>query len=114
MLPQAHIIRLPCFEPVSPAPLCLLWGYLSAFADFFSLPVLGKLQEVIQGVIPMIVKKGRGTYVYNTTRVNGKPVTKYIGKSTSPQAKTYEKGQEEQCTRKNREAELARLHQELE
>jgi hypothetical protein len=62
----------------------------------------------------MIIQKGRGTYVYSTQRVNGKPVTKYIGKSTSPQARAYEQSQEEQCTRKNREAELARLHQELE
>ena len=62
----------------------------------------------------MMIQKGRGTYVYSTQRVNGKPVTRYIGKSTSPEAKAYEKSQEEQCTRKNREAELARLHQELE
>ena len=62
----------------------------------------------------MITQKGRGTYVYSTQRVNGKPVTRYIGTSASPQAKAYAKSQEEQCTRKNREAELARLHQELE
>jgi hypothetical protein len=75
---------------------------------------VGKLQEVIQGVISMIVKKGRGTYVYSTKRVNGKPVTKYIGKSTSPQAKTYEKGKEKKKQQRNREEELQQLTQELE
>ena len=62
----------------------------------------------------MLVTRGKNTYAYRTERVNGKPVTKYIGKSLSPKARVYEKSQEEQCTRKNREAELARLHQELE
>ena len=62
----------------------------------------------------MITQKGRGTYVYSTTRVNGKPVTRYIGKSTSPRARAYEKSQEEKQQQRNREEELQQLNQELE
>ena len=58
----------------------------------------------------MITQKGRGTYVYSTTRVNGKPVTRYIGKSTSPQAKAYEKSKEEKKQQRNREEALNHLH----
>ena len=62
----------------------------------------------------MIVQRGRGTYVYKTERVNGTPVTHYLGKSTSPQAKEYEKSQEEKQKQRNREEELQQLNQELE
>jgi len=62
----------------------------------------------------MIIQKGRGTYVYSTQRVNGKPVTRYIGKSTSPQASAYEKSKEEKKQQRNREEELQQLNQELE
>ena len=62
----------------------------------------------------MITQKGRGTYVYSTQRVNGKPVTRYIGKSTSPQARDYEKSKEEKQQQRNREEELQQLNQELE
>ena len=62
----------------------------------------------------MITQKGRGTYVYSTTRVNGKPVTRYIGKSTSPQAKAYTNRKEERQQHRQREQELQRLNEELE
>ena len=84
------------------------------FADIFLLPSVGKLQGVIQGVIPMIVKKGSGTYVYSTQRVNSKPVTRYIGKSTSPQAKAYERSQEQKKQHRQRETEITQLDQEVE
>ena len=62
----------------------------------------------------MLVTRGKSTYAYRTARVNGKPVTRYIGKSTSPQARDYEKSKEEKQQQRNREEELQQLHQELE
>ena len=58
----------------------------------------------------MLVERGNSTYVYSTQRVNGKPVTRYIGKSSSPQAKEYAKRKEEKKQHRNREEDLARLH----
>jgi hypothetical protein len=57
----------------------------------------------------MIIQKGNSTYVYSTQRVNGKPVTRYIGKSSSPQAQEYAKGKEEKKQHRNREEELTQL-----
>src|SRR5215510_13396034 len=62
----------------------------------------------------MLVQRGKSTYVYNSQRINGKPVTRYIGKSSSPQAKEYAKRKEEQKQQRNREAELQQLHEALE
>ena len=62
----------------------------------------------------MMIQKGTGTYVYSTQRVNGKPVTRYIGKSSSPQARAYAKGKEEKQQHRNREEELQRLNEALE
>ena len=62
----------------------------------------------------MMIQKGTGTYVYSTQRVNGKPVTRYIGKSSSPQAQEYAKSKEEKKQHRNREEELQRLHEALE
>ena len=59
----------------------------------------------------MLVERGNSTYIYSTQRVNGKPVTRYIGKSSSPQAKEYAKRKEEKKQHRNREEELAQLHQ---
>ena len=59
----------------------------------------------------MLVERGNSTYIYSTQRVNGKPVTRYIGKSSSPQAKEYAKRKEEKKQQRNREEELAQLHQ---
>ncbi len=62
----------------------------------------------------MLAKRGKSTYVYSTQRVNGKPVTRYIGKNSSPQAKEYATRKEEKKQQRNREQELERLNQELE
>jgi len=62
----------------------------------------------------MLVQRGKSTYVYNSQRVNGKPVTRYIGKSSSPQAKEYVKSKEEKKQQRNREEELQQLHEALE
>ena len=62
----------------------------------------------------MLVERGNSTYVYSTQRVNGKPVTRYIGKSSSPQAKEYVKSKEEKKQHRHREAELQQLHEALE
>ena len=62
----------------------------------------------------MLVERGNSTYVYSSQRVNGKPVTRYIGKSSSPQAQEYAKGKEEKKQLRNREAELAQLNRQLE
>ena len=62
----------------------------------------------------MLVTRGKSTYAYRTERVNGKPVTRYIGKSSSPQAKEYAKRKEEKKQHRNRDQELERLNQELE
>jgi exonuclease VII large subunit len=62
----------------------------------------------------MLVERGNSTYVYNSQRVNGKPVTRYIGKSTSPQAQEYAKGKEAKKQYRNREEELQRLNEQLE
>jgi hypothetical protein len=62
----------------------------------------------------MIIQKGRGTYVYSTQRVNGKPVTRYIGKSSSPQAQQYAKSKEQKKEQRNREEELAQLQTDVE
>src|SRR4030095_16545111 len=59
----------------------------------------------------MMIQKGNSTYVYSTQRVNGKPVTRYIGKSSSPQAQEYAKSKEETQQHRQREQELAGLHQ---
>jgi hypothetical protein len=59
----------------------------------------------------MFVERGNSTYVYSTERVNGKPVTRYIGKSSSPQAQQYAKRKEEKKQQRNREEELAQLQQ---
>jgi hypothetical protein len=59
----------------------------------------------------MLVQRGNSTYVYNSQRVNGKPVTRYIGESSSPQAQEYAKGKEEKKQHRHREEELAQLHQ---
>ena len=61
----------------------------------------------------MLVQRGKSTYVYNSQRINGKPVTRYIGKSSSPQAKEYAKRKEEKKQQRNREEELAQLHQSV-
>src|SRR5215831_17129131 len=62
----------------------------------------------------MIIQKGNSTYVYSTQRVNGQPVTRYIGKSSSLQAKEYAKRKEEKKQHRNREEELQRLNEQLE
>ena len=62
----------------------------------------------------MLVERGKSTYIYNTQRVNGKPVTRYIGKSNSPQAKVYAKRKEEKKQHSHKEQELQHLNQELE
>ena len=62
----------------------------------------------------MIIQKGKGTYVYSTQRVNGKPVTRYIGKSSSAQAKEYANRKEEKKQHRNREEELQQLNEALE
>jgi len=62
----------------------------------------------------MLVERGNSTYVYSTQRVNGKPVTRYIGKSSSPQAKEYANRKEEKKQHRNREEELQRLNEQLE
>jgi hypothetical protein len=62
----------------------------------------------------MLVQRGNNTYVYNSQRVNGKPVTRYIGKSNSPQAKEYTKRKEERKQQRDRQEELQRLHEQLE
>jgi len=62
----------------------------------------------------MLVERGNSTYVYSTQRINGKPVTRYVGKSSSPQAKEYAKSKEDKKQHRNREEELQRLHEQLE
>ena len=62
----------------------------------------------------MLVERGNSTYVYSTQRVNGQPVTRYIGKSSSPQAQEYAKRKEEKKQHRNREEELQQLHEALE
>jgi len=62
----------------------------------------------------MLVERGHSTYVYSTQRVNGKPVTRYIGKSSSPQAQEYAKSKEEKKQHRNREEELQQLQEALE
>src|SRR5499425_3039637 len=62
----------------------------------------------------MLVERGNSTYVYSTQRVNGQPVTRYIGKSSSPQAQEYAKSKEEKREQRNREEELQRLNETLE
>ena len=62
----------------------------------------------------MLAKRGKSTYVYSTQRVNGKPVTRYIGKNSSPQAKEYATRKEEKKQQRNREEELQQLNRELE
>ena len=62
----------------------------------------------------MLVERGNSTYVYSTQRVNGKPVTRYIGKSSSPQAQEYAKSKEEKAQQRNREEELQHLNEALE
>jgi hypothetical protein len=69
-------------------------------------PLTGKISG---GHTSMLVQRGKSTYVYNSQRVNGKPVTRYIGKSSSPQAKEFAKSKEEKKQRKTREEELAQL-----
>ena len=62
----------------------------------------------------MLVQRGNSTYVYNSQRIDGKPVTRYIGKSSSPQAKEYATGKEEKKQQRNREEELQQLNEALE
>jgi len=62
----------------------------------------------------MLVQRGNSTYVYNSQRVNGKPVTRYIGKSSSPQAKEYAKSKEEKKQDSDREQKLQQLNEQLE
>jgi hypothetical protein len=57
----------------------------------------------------MIVKRGKQTYCYKTERINGKPVTKYVGKLTSPQAQAYEARKEEKTQQQHREQEISHL-----
>src|SRR5262249_20587004 len=75
-------------------------------ADIISYPLAGKISG---GHTRMLVERGNSTYVYSTQRVNGKPVTRYIGKSSSPQAKEYAKRKEEKKQHRNREEDLAQL-----
>ena len=62
----------------------------------------------------MMIQKRNSTYVYSTQRVNGKPVTRYVGKSNSPQAQEYAKSKEEKKQHRNREEELQQLNEALE
>jgi hypothetical protein len=62
----------------------------------------------------MLVQRGNSTYVYSTQRVHGKPVTRYIGKSSSPQAQQYTKSKEETQQQRRREEELQQLNEALE
>jgi hypothetical protein len=59
----------------------------------------------------MLVERGNSTYVYSTQRVNGKPVTRYIGKSSSPQAQEYAQSKEDKKQHRNREEELTQLQE---
>jgi len=58
----------------------------------------------------MLVERGNSTYVYSTQRVNGKPVTRYIGKSSSPQAQEYAQSKEEKKQHRQREQDLDQLN----
>src|SRR5215470_6718036 len=80
-------------------------------ADIISYPLAGKIAG---GKTSMLVERGNSTYVYSTQRVNGQPVTRYIGKSSSPQAQEYAKSKEEKREQRNREEELQRLNETLE
>ena len=80
-----HIVRIHVFEPISPAPLRAVWLSVSILLTFFK----SYLGRILESNTNMMIQKGKGTYVYSTQRVNGKPVTRYIGKSSSPQAKEY-------------------------
>jgi hypothetical protein len=62
----------------------------------------------------MLVQRGNSTYVYNSQRVNGKSVTRYIGKSSSPQAQEYAQSKEDKKQHRNREGELQQLNEALE
>jgi Tfp pilus assembly protein PilF len=62
----------------------------------------------------MIIQKGEKAYCYKSIRIDGKPKSIYLGASSSPQAKAYEQSKEEKKQQRNREQELAQLHQELE
>jgi hypothetical protein len=79
----------------------------SARLTFLS-PITGKIAG---GNTSMLVERGKSTYVYSTQRVNGKPVTRYIGKSSSPQAQEYAKSKEETQQHRQREQDLAQLQQ---
>jgi hypothetical protein len=57
----------------------------------------------------MIVERGKNSYCYVTKRVNGKPVTTYIGKTTSPQARAYLARKEEKALQQHREQEVSQL-----
>jgi hypothetical protein len=71
-------------------------------------PLTGKISG---GHTSMLVQRGKSTYVYNSQRIDGKPVTRYIGKSSSPEAKEFATGKEEKKQQRNREEELQQLHQ---
>jgi hypothetical protein len=59
----------------------------------------------------MLVERGNSTYVYSTQRVNGKPVTRYIGKSSAPQAQEYIQSKEKKKEHRNRDEKLAQLQE---
>ena len=61
----------------------------------------------------MIIQKGRNRYCYQSVRIDGKPKSIYLGKSSSPKARSYTKRKEEKKQHRNREQELERLNQEV-
>ena len=62
----------------------------------------------------MRIQKGKKTYCYKSVRIDGKPKSIYLGASSSPQAKAYEKSKEEKKRQRNREQELEQLNEQLE
>jgi hypothetical protein len=57
----------------------------------------------------MLIQRGSHTYVYSSQRVNGKRVTRYIGRSTSAPAQAYQRQRDESRQRKDDEDALAQL-----
>jgi hypothetical protein len=62
----------------------------------------------------MIVKRGKNAYQYKSSRVNGEVKTVYQRKVSAEEFRACTVHKEKKQQQRHREAELARLHQELE
>ena len=113
MLPQSNIHPHPMFRAMITSPYAVVW-LSSAIADIVSLPVReNRFCHTPKEVVPLLVKKGSKTYLYQSFRDEGVVRTKYHGQLTPQQIHEHQTRQEEQSLRKQHYQQMTALLDDL-